>query len=116
MSKIFVPMFLLAVLALGFAPSPSLRAGEDETSERRLLYVAQPGIRNYLEYGGHGILVFDIDDGHKFLKRIPTAGVDEKGRPLNVKGVCASASNKRIYVSTLRHLMCLDLVSERPLW
>lgn len=116
MSKIFVPMFLLAVLALGFAPATSLRAGEDETSERRLLYVAEPGIRNYLQYGGHGILVFDIDDGHKFLKRIPTAGVDEKGRPLNVKGVCASASKKRIYVSTLRHLMCLDLVSERPLW
>ncbi len=116
MSKIFVPMFLLAVLALGFAAVTSLRAGEDETSERRLLYVAEPGIRNYLEYGGHGILVFDIDDGHKFLKRIPTAGVDEKGRPLNVKGVCANASKKRIYVSTLRHLMCLDLVSERPLW
>jgi hypothetical protein len=31
-----------------------------EGSGRRL-YVAVPGIRDYLEYGGHGLLVFDID-------------------------------------------------------
>ena len=27
---------------------------------KRYLYVAVPGIRDYLGYGGHGILVFDI--------------------------------------------------------
>ena len=32
--------------------------------QRRLLYAAVPGIRNYLEYGGHGLLVFDIDNGN----------------------------------------------------
>jgi DNA-binding beta-propeller fold protein YncE len=84
--------------------------------ERRLLYVATPGIRDYLEYGGHGLLVFDIDHGHKFLKRIKTAGLDEKGKPLNVKGVCASAITKRIYVSTTETLTALDLVSEKILW
>ncbi len=91
-------------------------AGEDQTAQRRLLYVASPGIRNYLEHGGHGILVYDIDRGHKFVRRIPTAGIDEKGRPINVKGVCASAVTARIYVSTLRHLMCLDLVTDKLLW
>jgi hypothetical protein len=36
-------------------------AGQSETgSERHFLYVAEPGIRNYVEYGGIGILVFDI--------------------------------------------------------
>ena len=54
--------------------------------------MAVPGIRNYLEFGGHGLLVFDIDSNHKFVKRIPTRGVDENGKPLNVKGICASAS------------------------
>jgi len=53
-------------------------------AERRLLYVAAFGIRDYLEYGGHGILVFDIDHGHQFVKRIPSARLDEKGKPLNV--------------------------------
>ena len=59
--------------------------------ERRFLYVAVPGVRNYLEYGGHGLLVFDIDNGHRFVKRIATAGLNKNGQPLNVKGVCASA-------------------------
>jgi DNA-binding beta-propeller fold protein YncE len=85
-------------------------------SERRLLYVATPGIRNYLEYGGHGLLVFDIDHGHKFVKRIKTSGLDSEGKPLNVKGVCASAENKRIYITTTRTMTCLDLVTEKIVW
>ena len=36
------------------------------------LYVAVPGIRDYLGYGGHGILVFDMDNDHRFVKRIET--------------------------------------------
>src|SRR4051812_28415404 len=84
--------------------------------ERRLLYVAEPGIRDYLEYGGHGILIFDINHGHKLVRRIHSAGVDEKGKPLNVKGICASARTGRLYVSTTRTLMCFDLVTDRLLW
>lgn len=93
-----------------------LPAVADETKDRRLLYVAEPGIRNYLEYGGHGILVYDIDDGHQFLRRIPLAGLGEDGKPLNVKGMSASAATRRIYVSTLRHMMCVDMLSEQLLW
>ncbi|MGE3820002.1 MAG: YncE family protein [Isosphaeraceae bacterium] len=83
----------------------------------RYLYVATPGIRNYLEYGGHGLLVFDVDDGHKFVKRIRTAGIDPKtGQPENVKGVAANARTGRIYVSTTRTVTCLDLRTEEILW
>jgi DNA-binding beta-propeller fold protein YncE len=89
---------------------------EDSPNGRRLLYVASPGIRNYLEYGGHGVLVFDIDDGHRFVRRIPTGGLDDEGRPLNVKGICANAGTGRLYVSTLRHLLCLDLTTDQLLW
>lgn len=90
--------------------------GDDDAGSRRLLYVATPGIRNYLEYGGHGVLVFDIDAGHKFVKRIPTAGLDETGRPLNVKGICASVATRRLFVSTIKTLQCLDLITEKILW
>src|SRR4029079_4049221 len=79
-------------------------------------YVAVPGIRNYLEYGGHGLLVYDIDHGHRLIKRIPTGGLDAKGLPNNVKGVCASAPTGRGYISTHEQLMCLDLASEKVLW
>jgi hypothetical protein len=78
--------------------------------------VATPGIRDYLEYGGHGLLVFDIDDGHKLVRRIPTAGLKPDGRPDNVKGVCASAATGRIYVGTTATLTSLDLATEKVLW
>lgn len=82
----------------------------------RYLYVSTPGIRNYLEYGGHGLLVFDMDHGHRFVKRIPIGGVDPSGKPINIKGVCASAKTGRIHLTTLGTLMSLDLVSEKLLW
>jgi hypothetical protein len=69
-----------------------------------------------LEYGGHGVLVFDIDDGHKFVGRIPFDGLDEQRRPLNVKGICASAATGRLYLTTLKHLICLDLASRKVVW
>ncbi|HEX6987743.1 MAG TPA: hypothetical protein VF170_20350, partial [Planctomycetaceae bacterium] len=111
--------FLLTLFAaLTLVPAPGLLrpAAADEPNERRLLYVAVPGIRNYLEYGGHGLLVFDVDDGHKFVKRIPTAGLGKDGKPLNVKGVCASADTGRLYISTIETLTCLDLKAEKVLW
>ena len=83
---------------------------------RRLLYVATPGIRDELQYGGHGLLVFDIDHGHKFVKRIATAGLRPDGKPDNVKGVCASAATGRIYVGTTKTLTSLDLATGEILW
>jgi hypothetical protein len=90
-------------------------AGEPPRVERRL-YVAVPGIRNYLGYGGHGLLVYDIDHGHRLIKRISTAGLDAKGIPNNVKGICANARTGRVYISTIQQLMCLDLATEKLLW
>lgn len=108
-------LFSLVTIMIG-AGDISLAAENAGASERKLLYVAAPGIRDYLEYGGHGILVFDINDGHKFVKRIPSGGMNQKGHALNVKGICASAKTQRLYVSTIRTLMCFDLVSEKLLW
>ena len=106
-------LFASIVLVTGLAATLSSYCA---SAERRLLYVATPGIRNYLEYGGHGLLVFDIDRGHRFVKRIPTGGVNSEGKPINVKGICASAISKRIYISTISSLMCIDMVSEKLLW
>lgn len=87
-----------------------------DESPRRLLYVAAPGVRDLLEFGGHGVLVFDIDDNHRFVRRIPTGGLGEDGRPLNVKGICACAATKRLYLTTLKHVLCLDLTTDKLLW
>lgn len=91
------------------------RAGEVSAGLQRRLYVVCPGIRDYLEFGGAGILVFDIDHGHKFLKRIETPASRE-AKPDNIKGVCADAANGRLYFTTRSKLYVIDLVTEQPLW
>jgi hypothetical protein len=83
-----------------------------------LLYVGSPGVQDIAKWGGHGVLVFDIDHDHRFVKRISLDGygTDDKGKVLNIKGVCASAVTGRFYVSTLRHLICIDLLTDAVLW
>jgi len=83
---------------------------------QHLLYVVEPGTRNYVEYGGVGILVFDIDNGYKFVKRIPTWSVPAGKEPENVKGVVASAKTGKIYVSSLNRMIAIDAVSGKKIW
>jgi DNA-binding beta-propeller fold protein YncE len=87
-----------------------------QSSIKKYLYVAEPGIRNYLEYGGHGILVYDIEDNYKLIKRINSGSFDAKNHPSNVKGVCVSLATQCIYVSTIQSLMCIDLITEKLIW
>jgi len=54
------------------------------------------GIRNW----GHGIIVFDIDDDYHFVKRIPTDGLTDVGKPLNVRVICGNTATDCLYVST----------------
>lgn len=82
---------------------------------RRLLYTAVPGIRNYLEFGGAGILVFDIDRDYAFVRRIETPA-SRREKPENIKGVCASAATKRLYFTTPTRLAAIDLMTDEPLW
>ncbi len=104
-----------AAVAAGVGLLPAVPAPAEPGRQRRL-YVAVPGIRNYTEWGGAGVLVYDIDGGHRLLKRIATfprrPGVPTEA----VKGIAASARTGRLYVSTPRRLLCLDLISEEVQW
>ena len=108
-------LVLMSCVLCGFV-CPAATHAQEPPKHQRLLYVAVPGIRNYLEYGGHGLLVFDIDNGHKFVRRIATGGLGKDGKPINVKGIAASATTQRLYISTIETLQCIDLVSETLLW
>jgi DNA-binding beta-propeller fold protein YncE len=98
---------LFLVLLLALAP---------RASEHHFLYVAEPGIRNYVEYGGVGVLVYDIDAGYKFVRRIPSEAVPSGKDPENVKGIAASAATGRLYVTTIKRLMAFDLATDKKLW
>ncbi|HKH94155.1 MAG TPA: hypothetical protein VKA54_20290 [Gemmatimonadaceae bacterium] len=97
----------LALLLLATAPAPK---------ERHLLYVASPGTRNYTEYGGVGVLVFDIDDGYRLVRRIPTWTTPDGKSPENVKGIAASARTGRVYVTSLTRVIAIDAVSGATIW
>ena len=100
------------LVANGFVPS----AFAQGTSIKHYLYVATPGIRDYLGYGGHGLLVFDMDNNHRFVKRIATGGLHPNGKPSNVKGVAVSVPLNSIYVSTIEGLQRIDLTTEKIIW
>ena len=97
--EVFAALFALACVHTDAAPLP----------DGRYLFAATPGIRDYLEFGGHGVVVFDIDHGHRFVTRIASSGVDDKGKPVNVKGICPHAGTQRLYVCNIKSLYPIQL-------
>src|SRR4051794_3986414 len=93
-----------------------IQSSTQAATEQHLLYVASPGVRNYTEYGGGGILVFDFDNEYKFLRRIPMWSVPEGGKPENVKGIVASAKTGIVYVTSLERTIAIDAVSGKVVW
>ncbi len=102
---------LLGILFLNIC----LPAAEPQPAAHHYLYVAAPGIRNYLQFGGAGILVFDMDHGHAFVKRIATPA-SRQSNPENMKGICANAATHKLYFTTPTKLYCLDLLTDKTLW
>jgi len=107
--------FLASTAAVVAVPVSKLIA-EALDAERHFLYIVEPGIRNYVSYGGVGILVYDIDQGYKFVRRIPTWAVAAGQEPDNVKGVAASAKTGQIYVTTTKRLAAFDLATDKMAW
>jgi DNA-binding beta-propeller fold protein YncE len=85
-------------------------------ADQHLLYVANPGTRNYVEYGGVGISVFDTSNGYQFVRRIPTWEPAAGKQPENVKGIAASAKTGMVYVTSLTRVIALDAISGKKLW
>jgi DNA-binding beta-propeller fold protein YncE len=111
-------LFLSGIVILLTAMVMPIRLDSGRQTEQsgHYLYVAVPGIRDYMGYGGHGLLVFDINHGHQFVKRIETRGFHPNSKPSNVKGIAVSLPNNSIYISTLESLQRIDLSSGKVIW
>ncbi len=112
-SQLLIP-FTIAILLVITAWAPLKQSSTSKIT--KYLYVAVPGIRDYLEYGGHGILVYDIMDNYRLVKRIPSSGLKTNGTPSNVKGVAVSLATNSIYITTLEALQRIDLATEKIVW
>jgi DNA-binding beta-propeller fold protein YncE len=100
----------------GLAASAPLYGQSSSKKPQHLLYAASPGIRNYEEYGGVGLVVFDIDDNYKCIRRIPTWDVPAGQKPENVKGIAASARTGHVFITSLNHLVAIDAISGKRIW
>ena len=105
-----------ALVACSLPAGAAVSAMGPSATETHFLYVAEPGIRNYTEWGGVGILVYDIAAGFRLVRRIPTLPTVAGESPEPIKGICASAVAGRVYVSTTKRLLCIDLVTNALLW
>ena len=108
-----VAAMLLVAAAIAW---PAARPAAVARDEQHLLYVATPGIRNYVEYGGLGLIVYDMDKGHTLVKRFPTFDVVAGQPPENVKGIAASGATGRVYVSTIKRVGAFDIVTGKRIW
>ncbi len=113
MRRLSYPALILLLVSFSLSMSHvPMRAGTGQ----HLLYVASPGIRNDVEYGGAGILVFDADNEYKFVRRIQTWSVPDGEKPENVKGIAPSATTGTVYVTSLNRMIAIDAVSGKRIW
>jgi DNA-binding beta-propeller fold protein YncE len=94
--------FLLAVSTV------SAMAGDAPL--KRYLYLSTPDAAQS-GGSGNGVLVFDIDNGHRFVRRIDIPFKE------GLRGFCGNANNHAVYYSsTSRRLGAFDLETEKVFW
>src|SRR5215471_13722176 len=103
-------MSLLITLAAILLSVASLAAGQSET--KRYLYMSTPDAAQKEYRSGQGILIFDIDQGHKFVRRIDIPAFKE-----GLRGFTGSLKTRRAYFSTSnRRVGAFDLETEKIVW
>ena len=95
--------FSLAAASLGFADSET----------KRYLYMSTPdGAQKEGRAEGAGILIFDIDDGHKLVRRIDIPIFSE-----GLRGFAGNLKTHSVYYSSTNHrLGAFDLETEKVVW
>ena len=101
---------LISLLAL-LLSLPGLTLAQSET--KRYLYLSTPdGAQRVGRADGAGILIFDIDDGHKLVRRIDVPVFSE-----GLRGFTGSLVNHAAYYSTtFGRLGAFDLETEEIVW
>ena len=100
---------LISLLAI-FLSAATLAYGQSQT--KRYLYMSMPDAAQKEGRSGTGILVFDIDNGHKLVRRIEIPSFEE-----GLRGFAGSKINHSVYFSTTnRRVGAFDLESEKIVW
>src|SRR5215471_8617470 len=93
-----------------FLSATSLALGQSQT--KHYLYLTTPDASQEEGRSGNGILIFDMDNGHKFVRRIAIPIFEE-----GIRGFTGNLKMHRVYYSTSNHrLGCFDLETEKVVW
>src|SRR5260370_4758287 len=104
------PMNLLIFVIAIFLSITTLASGQSHT--KRYLYMSTPDASQKNYVSGQGILVFDIDQGHKFVRRIDIPDFKE-----GLRGFTGSLKTHRAYFSTSNSRVgAFDLETEKVVW
>lgn len=110
-----VVLFLSCALALCAQtgkPRPARRTGPGQSPTKRYLYLSTPDAAQEQGRSGAGILIFDVEDGHKFVRRINVPSFQE-----GLRGFAGNLKKHSVYFSTSNHrLGCFDLETEKVVW
>src|SRR6202171_6503834 len=102
-------MTLISRIAISLSIA-ALPLGQSET--KRYLYMSTPDASQKNYVSGQGILIFDIDQGHKFVRRIDIPVFQE-----GLRGFNGNLKTHRAYFSTSnRRVGAFDLETEKIVW
>lgn len=105
--------FVLGLALIGAAIAPARLLAQQE---RRLLYVAVSGSSDADPDRSVRILVFDIANAHRFVRRVPVWPAANGGDAEAVRGIAANARTGRLFISTTRRLAAIDLRTDKVVW
>jgi len=93
--------------------------GRGERIERQLVYMPTSGTGGGRVQNGSGIMVFDVRNHFRLIKRIPfpwtyPAWADPDGD--EIKGMEVSAETGILYLASFTGLHAFDLITEKMLW
>jgi WD40 repeat protein len=103
-------------------PAPNAQAAPQGRAAalRDLLYVASPGSHEAIN--GMGILVFDVKNDFRLVKRIPTWDFPASHEPVGVfsgeevRGIAAGTATGMLYLTTAKRIAAFDLMTEKKVW
>jgi hypothetical protein len=109
-----VILALLTALAsiAGIVAADSAEPGAGAGADGRYVYMSMPDGAQSEGRSTPGILIFDVDNGHEFVRRIDVPIFKE-----GLRGFTGNAKTKCVYYSTMnRRLGCFHLEKEEVVW
>lgn len=117
LSKVLSNTFLCTLCALCVHRGAAADGAVDRQTprEQRFLYVAMPDSDADVDRSIR-ILVFDIANGQRFVRRLPLWPAARGNETETIRGIAAHAPSRRLYVSTTRRLGAIDLGTDAIVW